>query len=70
MRLYQCTVYAYYFYNLISILIITSIDVHKKLNNHILQCYDLKCTHKIKPLRMDYYILKSSKYSFQSDIKF
>ena len=50
-------VYTYYFNSLISILIITFFDVLTKLNNHILQYYDLKCTYEIEPLKIDCNIL-------------
>ena len=56
--------YRYYFYTLISICVITFFDVHMKLNNRILQCYDLKCTYEIEPLKFDYRILQSSNILF------
>ena len=45
-------IYTYTFCSLISICIITFFDVRTKLNNHILQYYDLKFTYEIKPLQI------------------
>ena len=56
--------YANYFYSLISILFIALFDVHTKLNNHILQCSDLKCTYKIEPSQIDCHIPHYSKVFF------
>ena len=50
---YYTHVYTYYFYSLISICIIDFFGVSIKLNNHILQCSNLKCTYKIIPLKID-----------------
>ena len=57
-------VYTYYFYILISIFIITFFDVRTELNNHILQCFDIKCMYNIEPLKTNYHILQSSKVLF------
>ena len=50
---YSTYAYTYSFYILISIFIITFFDVSTKLNNHILQCSDLKYMYEIELLQIN-----------------
>ena len=59
-------VYTYCFYSLISIFIITFFDVRNKLNNHIIQCFDTKCTYNIEPLETNCHILQSYSVLFSN----
>ena len=56
--------YIYIIYSLILICVITLFDVRTKLNNHIIQFYDLKYTYEIEALKIDCHILKSSNVLF------
>ena len=57
--------YTQFFNSLILIFIITFFDVRTKLNNHILQCSDIKYTCEIKPLQNYCQILHSSNVFFK-----
>ena len=57
MRLYLCI--HIIFYSLVWVCIITLFDVRKKLNNHILQCPDLKFIYGIEPLQIECHIIES-----------
>ena len=54
-------VYTYYIYSFISIFNIAFFGVHTKLNNHILQCSDIKFTYKIETLQIYWHIIQSLK---------
>ena len=56
--------YTYQFYSLISIFIMKFFDVHKKLNNHIIQSSDLKCMYEIEKLQIDFQIQQYSNVLF------
>ena len=59
-----------WFLVLIEICIVTFSDVRTKLNDHILQRSDLKCTYEIEPFRIDCYILQSSGVIFSKCDRF
>ena len=68
--LFNQYIYTSSFYSLILIGIIALFDVCVKLNNHVLQCSDIKCTYEIKPLQIEFHILQSSNVFFEGAIGF